>query len=121
MPICVEGYRSEVSQDLIGQKRKLGLIDSSGKDLVSGSTLNPQSAGNDKRRKFDAVNRDPTCYLHVNHVPPICSANALRNSIFLSLLLSSEIRDGDATSMGPDIIKYINGRLKILQFYTYHA
>ena len=107
-PLCIEGYHvPEVSQDLIGQKRKLGLIDSSGKDSVSGSTLNPQSAGNDKKRKLDGANRDPTSYLHVNHVPPICSANALRNSIFLSLLLSSEIRDGDATSLGPDIIKYI--------------
>lgn len=39
-PLCVKGYQTpETAPDLVGQKRKLGLIEKGGKDLVTGQKV----------------------------------------------------------------------------------
>lgn len=90
-PLCVQGYEvPDVKPDLIGQKRKLGLIDTNGKDLVSGTSVDGAIIVN-KKSKFDDVK--PTCYLLLNRLPLIVTANAIRQTLFLSLLCSPLLED----------------------------
>lgn len=43
-PLCVKGYQTpETAPDLVGQKRKLGLIEKGGKDLVTGQKVTRQA------------------------------------------------------------------------------
>ena len=53
-PLCIEGYQTpETAPDLVGQKRKLGLIEKGGKDLVTGrKVVNQTSKTGTKRLKL---------------------------------------------------------------------
>ena len=49
-PLCVKGYQTpETVPDLVGQKRKLGLIEKGGKDIVTGQKAVQKSSTKSKR------------------------------------------------------------------------
>jgi predicted sulfurtransferase len=49
-PLCVKGYQTpETAPDLVGQKRKLGLIEKGGKDLVTGQHVVHTNSTKSKR------------------------------------------------------------------------
>lgn len=112
-PLCKEGYEvPDLKPDLIGQKRKLGLIDTSGKDVVSGSLITGGSTSlvSNKKGRIDTnTSVEPSCYLLLKRLPLIITANALRHSILLSLLLysSPSLEDSDEDVSIKDISQII--------------
>jgi predicted sulfurtransferase len=74
-PLCRDGYQApQVAPDLVGQKRKLGLIVDNGKDLVSGMIL---AEGLAKKRK----SRAPSRRIFVGKLPLLVTATMLRRSL----------------------------------------
>ena len=67
-PLCIEGYQTpETAPDLVGQKRKLGLIEKGGKDLVTGRKVVNQTSTKSQR-------------LFVGKLPLTTTASKLRQS-----------------------------------------
>lgn len=67
-PLCVKGYQTpETAPDLVGQKRKLGLIEKGGKDVVTGQKVVSTTSAKSQR-------------LFVGKLPLSTTASKLRNA-----------------------------------------
>jgi predicted sulfurtransferase len=79
-PLCEEGYeRPMEAPDLIGQKRKLGIIDIGGRDGVSGVAVNGStSTWSTKKLKYNNSTRK----LFIGKLPMSVTATSLRAALY---------------------------------------
>ena len=101
-PLCVQGYQPPTeAPDLLGQKRKLGLIQN-GKDAVTGQVIDEDisSSVGDNSRERGALNikkkirnADPSQRLFVGRLPLRITASALRDALERAVARSKSTRD----------------------------
>ena len=82
-PLCTEGYEAPtVAPDLLGHKRKLGVITDGGVDQVSSLVVDSRGAvAQRQQRKKARAAAAPSTRLFVGRLPLVVTASALRNAV----------------------------------------
>ena len=79
-PLCAEGHaRPTTAPDLIGQKRKLGVIDDGGRDTVSGTAM---EGGRAKTKQALKYSQATSRKLFVGRLPLTVTASTLRAALY---------------------------------------
>ena len=81
-PLCEEGYEAPtLAPDLLGQKRKLGVIEA-GTDMVTGVVVDADVAARVKAEKrAEKSNKEPSTRLFLGRLPRVITAAALRRAL----------------------------------------
>ena len=94
-PLCAQGYQiPEEVPDLVGQKRKLGVINEDGLDHVTGKALG-DGPTTKKRSKKDVVT-EPARRLFVGKLPLTITASALREALRRAARSKNFVNNKDA-------------------------